>query len=69
MVSKREAKLKAQEMLLHGIGNVLGYWSEDMVDTEDVAKLGISEDEFHKILHREADRIAKLFGYEEAWTN
>lgn len=67
MANKREANRKAQEMLMHGIGNVLGYWSEQ---DRDVAKdLGLTDEEFHGVLAAQADRVAKLFGYEQAWAN
>lgn len=67
MAMKREAKEKAQEMLMHGIGDVLGYWFER---TPDSAKnLGLTEEEFSGILFQQADRIARLFGYDRAWGN
>jgi hypothetical protein len=66
---KRVAKEKAQEMLLHGIGNVLGYWFEDASNQQDVADLGMTEEEFGELLLHEADRIARLFGYDQAWSN
>jgi hypothetical protein len=64
--SKTEQKLEAQDMLMHGIGNVLGYWNE-CPPFEDMTEQEIAE--FHAILKREADRVAKMFGYDEAWTN
>lgn len=66
-LTKTEKKLKAQEWLLHGIGNVLGYWEENdhpwdgMTDAEMV--------EFDKLLHEQADRVAKMFGFDHAWSN
>jgi hypothetical protein len=66
-MAKREAKEKAQEMLMHGIGNVLGYWSEQNPDA--ATHLGLTDEEFHEILRGQADRVAKLLGYEEAWSN
>jgi hypothetical protein len=77
---KREQKEKAQEMLMLGIANVLGYWTEGENPfaraTQDAdgnwksAKPLSQEEkeEFGKMLLREADRVAKLFGYDEAWT-
>lgn len=67
MATKREAKEKAQEMLMHGLGNVLGYWSENNIDA--AKDLGLTDEEFHKILQEQADRVAKLFGYDYAWSN
>lgn len=67
MATKREAKEKAQEMLMHGIGNVLGYWSEQ--DRNTASDLGLTDEEFHDILVKQADRVAKLLGFEKAWAN
>lgn len=67
--SKREAKCLAQDLLMHGIGNVLGYWMEDVLDTRHVAELGYTNEEFGAILLAQADRVAKLFGFDEAWSN
>jgi predicted TIM-barrel fold metal-dependent hydrolase len=64
-VKKRDQKEKAQEMLMYGIGVVLGYWTEQ---SPDAAKdMGITDEELDAILWREADRVARLFGYEKAW--
>lgn len=52
---------------MHGVGNVLGYWSEQGQST--AGDLGITDEEFHKILQEQADRVAKLLGYEKAWSN
>jgi hypothetical protein len=67
--NRKAAKYLAQEMLMHGIGNVMGYWTEDANRVRDVKDLGMSQDEFGAIMLREADRAAKLFGYDQAWTN
>lgn len=69
MATKREAKEKAQEMLMHGIATVLGYWQEDHGNVEDVQELGLANEEFGRLLRQQADRVAKLFGYDEAWGN
>jgi len=66
-MAKVEAKQKAQEMLMHGLGNVLGYWSEQ--DGRVAEELGLTDEQFHEILVAQADRVAKLFGYERAWSN
>lgn len=59
-------KQAAQAELMHGIGKVLGYWVEsppfaDMTEEEEA--------EFHALLLQQADRVAKMFGYEEAWSS
>jgi mannitol-1-phosphate/altronate dehydrogenase len=65
-LTKTEKKLKAQEMLMTGIGNVLGYWTEsgfadEMTEAEQV--------EFQQALQQQADRVAKMFGFDKAWSN
>lgn len=54
---------------MHGMASVMGYWTEDANRVRDVKDLGMSPEEFGEIMLREADRAAKLFGYEQAWTN
>ena len=56
-LSKTELKHIAQNQIMHGIANVLGYWDPDDDDA------GIPE------AQREANRVAKLLGYEKAWVN
>lgn len=52
---------------MHGMATEMGYWSERQ---PDVAKsLGLTDEEFHALLLQQADRVAKLFGYEKAWVN
>jgi hypothetical protein len=58
-------KRAAQNALMHGIGNVLGYarphdWDDWTTEQQDA---------YHSVLQREADRVAKLFGFESAWSN
>lgn len=79
---KRAQADKAREMIMHGVGKVLGYWMEDgngnpFVDWQAAVQPGAAapetltpeeKEEFHAILQREADRVARLFGYEGAWT-
>jgi hypothetical protein len=67
---KMAARQKAQEMLMHGIGNVLGYWGENNSGELDaVEALGYTEEEFNGVIAAQADRVAKMFGYEKAWGN
>ena len=67
--SKREAKEAAQKMLMHGIGNVLGYWHEDLNNAREAEALGLTQEEFGQVLMAQADRVARLLGFEEAWCN
>lgn len=60
-------KRRAQDILLHGIAVALGYWTEQ--NYFDVAVLTEKQqDEFSRILQQQADRVARLFGYENAWS-
>lgn len=68
-MSKRAAKEAAQEMLMHGIGNVLGYWAEDQGNRAMMRELGLSEEEFNATLQQQADRVARLLGFDSAWSN
>lgn len=69
VVTKVEQKHLAQEMLMHGIGNVLGYWHEDLGNQKKLAELGIDQEKFGEILLAQADRVAKALGFEQAWSN
>lgn len=71
---KREQAAKAREMIMHGVGNVLGYWQEadpnPFAPATSASRLSDEEvEQFGQILLREADRVARLLGYEQAWTN
>jgi hypothetical protein len=78
---KRAQAEKAREMLMHGIGNVLGYWHEEGNPFASSAQdddgnwtlpTPLTEgekEEFGRMLQREADRIARMFDYDEAWSN
>ena len=64
-MTRKEMKYKAQDALMHGIGNILGYdepsgW-DDWTEKE--------REEYREILQHEADRVAKLFGFDRAWGN
>ncbi|MGW4446433.1 hypothetical protein [Streptomyces sp. NPDC004682] len=65
-LSRTQLKEIAQEALMQGVGNQLGYWNPDDYATpipED------QRDELRAVMQREADRVARLFGYEKAWSN
>lgn len=65
-MTRTELKHKAQEVLMHGIANRLGYY--DPLDY-GVEMTEAELNEFREIMQREADRVARLFGYESAWSN
>lgn len=65
-LTRTQLKDHAREALMMGIGNVLGYYDPD----DDAREIPQDQrDEFHQVMKREADRVARLFGYEEAWSN
>ncbi|GGQ07715.1 hypothetical protein BKA00_007418 [Actinomadura coerulea] len=67
--TRTQKKEEARVLLLHGIGDVLGYWTENNAHTVEALGSDDAVTEFGEILKREADRIARMLGYEEAWTN
>jgi hypothetical protein len=67
-MSRTEMKLKAQEEIMNSLGSLLGYAQEAMESRGEWVG-GENADAFAEILQREADRVAKLMGYEEAWSN
>jgi hypothetical protein len=65
--TKTGLKQEAQDILMHGLATAMGYWTEQhvllanqMTEAEQL--------EFGRILLQQADRVAHLFGYEQAWT-
>ena len=64
-MTRTEMKHTAQDALMHGIGNVLGYARPDGFDDWPPAQ----QEKYRAIMQREADRVAKMFGYEKAWSN
>lgn len=65
--TKTEKKLAAQDMIMHGVGNVLGYWEGTDEPWEGMTEE--DKEEFHAVLREQADRVARLFGFESAWNN
>ncbi|MFI9202649.1 hypothetical protein [Streptomyces sp. NPDC053048] len=61
-LTRTELKKKAQDEIMHMISMVWHHWR----DTGTEIPSGQRE-EFDAILKREADRAARLYGYEEAW--
>jgi hypothetical protein len=65
-LSRTKLKLIAQDALMQGIANQLGYWNpEDCAEEIPESQ----RDELDQIMKREADRVARMFGFEEAWIN
>jgi hypothetical protein len=67
--TRTDKKEWAQDMLLDGISKVLGYWQENMSDAERELLSVADVNEIHDLMQAQADRVAKLFGYDGAWTS
>lgn len=67
-MTQTELRTIAQAELMHGIGNVLGYWRENPPDGAEGWSV---EDEaaYTQMLRKQADRVARLLGFEQAWSN
>jgi hypothetical protein len=62
---KKTPKVIAQDIIMHALGNVRGYWKE--TDSDDLTPKEISEvDRQLKVL---CDRIAKSYKFNESWVN
>lgn len=67
LTTATDRKEWAQDMLLDGISVVLGYWQEKLTDAERELLSVEDVNALHDIMQRQADRAAKLFGYDGAW--
>lgn len=71
----KEKKEIAQDIIMHQISTALGYWQEAGLISSDDFTVDIDEmsekekEHFQSFLQREADRLAKVFGYSRAWTS
>ena len=57
----------ARELILNALSTARGYWTE-----RDYIVEGMTDREIKLVniqLQKEADRIAKKYGYESSWTN
>lgn len=62
---KKTPKIIAQDIIMHALGNVRGYWKEK--DGEGLTPKEVLEvDRQLKIL---CDRIAKSYKFKESWVN
>jgi hypothetical protein len=67
--TRTDRKHYAQQELMDGISKVLGYWQENLSreETEALGEDGIEE--INELMRQQADRVAKLLGYEKAWVS
>lgn len=67
--TRTDKKMYAQQELMDGLSKVLGYWQENL-SNDDIEALGQDGiDEINKLMWQQADRVAKLLGYEKAWVS
>ena len=65
-LTRKQLKEHAQEVIMNGIGNQLGYYKP----SDDARPIPESQmDEFWAVMKREADRAGRLFGLDGAWVN
>jgi hypothetical protein len=67
-MTKTEMKQQAQDHILDAVSVALGYWHEQL-PARGVEIPEELHDEFRAIMQVQADRVAKLFGYERAWSS
>lgn len=65
--TRTELKEAARDALMQGIANQLGYY--DPNDYDDVTWSEAEKGELREVMQREADRVAKLLGFDSAWSN
>ena len=67
--TRTDKKVYAQQALMDGISKTLGYWQESLSggDIEALGEDGIAE--VNELMRQQADRVAKLLGYEKAWVS
>lgn len=61
-LTAKEAKLKAQDLIMHQISSI-GYGSA----YEDYCKEVGDSEKADAILQQQMDRVARLFGFKSAW--
>lgn len=67
--TRKDRKEYVQDQIMVGIGNVLGYWMEELSE-EERDELGAEGlEELRTMMQQQADRVAKMFGYNKAWSN
>lgn len=65
--TRTDRKQWAQDKIMHQVSIALGYWVDEL-STEERDALGVDGiNEIADLMKAQADRVAKMFGYEEAW--
>lgn len=65
-MTKAERKQLAKREVMEGIAKALGYWTEqELPMIHDMSQEEMED--FGLLMQAQADRVAKLLGYKEAW--
>jgi len=67
-MNRTQMKELAQDHIMDAVSVALGYWHEQL-PARGVQIPEELHDEFRAIMQREADRVAKIFGYNQAWSS
>ena len=65
-LTRTQLKEHAREALMQGIANQLGYYDPNDFGYEYTEE---QKDALRAVMGREANRVARLLGFEEAWAN
>lgn len=67
--TRTEKKQFVQDQLMDGLSVTLGYWRERLTDSEREALGEEGLAELQALMQEQANRVAKIFGYEKAWVS
>lgn len=65
-INKKQLKEKAQDIIMHALGNARGYWKESY----NLKEFSVEEiNEIDKQLKILCDKIAKSYKFDKSWIN
>lgn len=67
--TRTEKKQFVQDQLMDSLSLALGYWQERLSEDEreKLGEEGLAE--LQTLMQEQANRVAKMFGYEKAWVS
>lgn len=67
--TRTEKKQFVQDKLMDGLSLTLGYWQERLTDDERevLGEDGLAE--LQALMQEQANRVARMFGFEKAWVS
>lgn len=67
--TRTEKKQFVQDKLMDGLSLTLGYWQERLTDDErdTLGEDGLAE--LQTLMQEQANRVARMFGFEKAWVS